>query len=392
MEFEQIIKRLDWLDEEHRKDKNILSSLEEKLNSVDTSLGLLGSQLKELGKQTSSLSSALARIDQFDEALGQHRLEINHFIDGLEKRRVENQRATDKQHHADIDELNKAVTHLKKSGDIIKEIKRELKSHTDEELRLGREMADLANKIDELKHSSEDLQRTQKITDETRRQDVKRISDLQSDNSALRKRIEKAVEKSDIASDNVRRVETRLSELLASEADRRQSQTVFIENQSRSQIEHDRSWKEWEARFESIIKQSESLEVQLREWDTTQRTVKRAQETYDELIQKFERRINEISEMQRLAEDRFRQEWTTFKADDQKRWTGHSMTQDETNKDTRSEIQKISERMALVEDLSQTQQDVLQQTQEANEQLLHAMVSQIHELLSAYERIMGSTK
>ena len=34
---------------------------------------------------------------------------------------------------------------------------------------------------------------------------------------------------------------------------------------------------------------------------------------------RFERRINEITEMERLTEERFRQEWVTFKADDQKR-------------------------------------------------------------------------
>ena len=126
------------------------------------------------------------------------------------------------------------------------------------------------------------------------------------------------------------------------------------------------------------------------QWDAAQRAVKRAQETYEEIVQKFDRRINEITEMQRLAEDRFRQEWVSFKSDDQKRWTSYTLSQDEVHKDSRGNVDKIQERVTSLEDLVQTQQDVLQQTKEANEQLFQGMLAQIHELLSAYERIMGT--
>jgi hypothetical protein len=94
--------------------------------------------------------------------------------------------------------------------------------------------------------------------------------------------------------------------------------------------------------------------------------------------------------MQRLAEDRFRQEWVTFKADDQKRWTSFTLSQDETHKDTRGGLAKVEERLTALEDLTQTQQDVLQQTKDANEQLFQGMLAQLHELLSAYERIMST--
>ena len=96
--------------------------------------------------------------------------------------------------------------------------------------------------------------------------------------------------------------------------------------------------------------------------------------------------------MRRLAEDRFHQEWVTFKADDQKRWTNFSLSQEEIHKDTSADVKKIAARVTAIEDLSQTQQDILQQTKEANEQMLQAILAQIHELLSSYDRIMGSIK
>ena len=52
--------------------------------------------------------------------------------------------------------------------------------------------------------------------------------------------------------------------------------------------------------------------------------------------------------MQRLSEDRLRQEWVTFKADDQKRWIGYTLSQDEGSKDVRRSMQKLEERIEPV--------------------------------------------
>ena len=47
------------------------------------------------------------------------------------------------------------------------------------------------------------------------------------------------------------------------------------------------------------------------------------------------------SHLQRLAEERLRQEWVTFKADDQKRWTGYTLSQDEAIRELRQAVEEI---------------------------------------------------
>jgi hypothetical protein len=46
--------------------------------------------------------------------------------------------------------------------------------------------------------------------------------------------------------------------------------------------------------------------------------------------------------------------------------------------------------LTSIEDLIQAQQDVLQQTKDANEQFLQGILAQLHELLSTNERIMSA--
>jgi hypothetical protein len=48
MELEQLAKRLDWLDDERRKDKLIIQTLEERLGAIEGSVPGLVQQIKEI--------------------------------------------------------------------------------------------------------------------------------------------------------------------------------------------------------------------------------------------------------------------------------------------------------------------------------------------------------
>jgi mevalonate kinase len=96
--------------------------------------------------------------------------------------------------------------------------------------------------------------------------------------------------------------------------------------------------------------------------------------------------------MQRLAEDRVRQEWVTFKADDQKRWTGYSLSQEEGMRELRKDIDHTEERLTALDDAAQILQDQLHQTAGATEQQLQELMNVAHQWLTSYERIMGHSK
>jgi mevalonate kinase len=187
-------------------------------------------------------------------------------------------------------------------------------------------------------------------------------------------------------------MDIRIRELMASEAERKAAQNAFIDKQSIAQMDRDRSIKEWKEKFDSVKVQTQTVDSQIQALEEMMRNAKRAQETYNELNVKLERRINEVTEMQRLAEERLRQEWVTFKADDQKRWTGHTLSQDEGAKDVRRSMQKLEERISPLDESIQTLQDQMHQTADATEAQLQELMNVAHEWLSAYERIMGHGK
>ena len=392
MDFEQIVKRLQWLDEEHRKDKAAIIELEERIVAYEGNLDVVTKQVKPLEKQIAGLTPNTVRIDQFEVILAKQREETKTALDELDKKYQKREKELLAQRQKDLEPFQKEIEQLKKSLTEFAPIKRELKARASAENRLQVEIDKLKPPIEEAKHAAEDATRVQRVFDENRKQDMKRIADLQGELTALRKRIDEARTKADAGSDTIRHLENRFKELLISEAERKAAQAEFIEKQSIAHLDRERIYKEWNESHGDFQKQVEKLESQSVALEETLRSAKRAQDTYNELNTKLERRINEVTEMQRLAEDRLRQEWVTFKADDQKRWTGYTLSLDEGGKDVRKTMQKLEDHITALDESFQVTQDKLEQTTDATEQQLQELMNVAHEWLSAYERIMGHGK
>jgi chromosome segregation ATPase len=392
MDFEQIVKRLQWLDEEHRKDKAAIIELEERIAAYEGNLDTVAKQIKPLEKEIAGLTPNTVRIDQFEVIIAKQREEMKEALEELDKKYQKREREIVTQYQKDLEPFQKEIEKLKRALTEFAPIKRELKARATAENRLQVEIDKLKPPIDEAKRAAEDATRTQRVFDENRKQDMKRTADLQGELTALRKRIDEVRVKAESGTDTVRHLENRFKELLVLEAERKAQQAEFIEKQSIAHLDRERTYKEWEGSHADFDKQVEKLEAQSLALEETLRSAKRAQETYNELNTKLERRINEVTEMQRLAEDRLRQEWVTFKADDQKRWIGYTLSQDEGGKDIRKVLQRLEDRISALDESFQVTQDKLEQTTDATEQQLQELMNVAHEWLSAYERIMGHGK
>ena len=392
MEVEQILKQVDWLDEERRKDKTRLGALEERLGALEGNLPPLAHQIKELGSEITRLSALISRMDHFDASLLQQRIETKQYFEELERQAKKQQEEAEKVHRVEIRALDTSLAELRKELDPIPEIKRSLKARVEEENRLGRLIDEVRSRIENVRRSEEEYTRTFRLLDDGRRQDAKRLTDLQGETAALRKRMDEQRGQVDLATTGLRKLETRFNELAVVETERREAQAAFLENQALLQVERERVWKEWQSRFETIESQTADVETNLQTLDVTHRAVKRSLQSVDETAQKVERRINEITEIQRLAEERFRQEWVTFKADDQKRWTNYTLTLEEQRGESIRQYERLADRVTHLEDGIQEIRDMIHQMNEQTEKRLQSLLAVTHEWVTNYERSVGRVK
>jgi uncharacterized phage infection (PIP) family protein YhgE len=391
MDQEQILKRLEWLDDERRKDNLTITTLKERINSLEASSNNIAQQLKEVSGDIARVSTALGKFDLIESSIGQLRVDLTRMIENIDKQRIEHDKEVEKIRRNDTDAITKSIVDLKKGFDPIPDLKKNMQARVEEQYRLSKSLDDITQKFMESKRLDEENRRLVKVIEESQRQDAKRVTDLQTEVMTFRKRLDEQRGKADLNSETLRKIEMRINELQTAEGERKQSQVAFIEKQAIGQIERERTWKEWQARFDEFEKRGSLVETQLQSLDATHRNIKRTQDAFEEISQRFERRINEITEMQRLSEDRFRQDWTGFKADDQKRWTNYTLALEEQQRENVRSGVKLEERLVVLEDLTQELKDILYQANEETMKRLHSLMAMSHEWMDAYEKNFGRT-
>ena len=85
MELDQILKKIDWIDDERRKDKVIIAALQDRIQGLEGSIEFANQQIKSLNSEIARLSTMLGRMDQYDEALLQIRVETKKRDEEQEK-------------------------------------------------------------------------------------------------------------------------------------------------------------------------------------------------------------------------------------------------------------------------------------------------------------------
>ena len=391
MEIDQLNNRVDWLDEERRKDKTQIASLEERIASLENSLAVSNKLVQDLSGELTHMRTVLVKIDQVESTGNKQRIDVNRKLEEVEKARKDREVELEDLKRVQFDAVHKQLTELRKELEQFPGIQNQLTTRSDEDARLNRKLDELKSSLIEVQREDEEVTRSIRLIEEGRRRDEKRLTDLQGEALALRKRADEQRGKIDLTADSLRRVENRLAEISTVEVERREAYNSFVEKLTLAQVERDRKWTEWQSRFETIEKQAMEFEARVQELHTTQRDVRKAQELVESVAERVDRRINEITEMQRLSDDRFRQEWTTFKADDQKRWTNYSLTQEELGRDSARTQSRQTERMTTVEEQLQRLEDQLVQITEQTQTRLQALLAMSREWVSEYEQIFGSS-
>ncbi len=385
----QLKQRVEWLDNERRDDKTMLATLQNNIENLSTENASLRMRLSDLENEISRINALVARVNQFEVDISNVRTDLSRQVDDVKNSTIEKSLQTEK-HTQQIEDINLDMIGVQKKVAGIDQISELLEERKEEDFRLARLIEELKSQINDMTRFDEEYKRSLKITEENLRQETKRLTDLQGETAALRKRLNEAREKQDLAGDNVRKLEIRIKELMDAESERQEAQTAFIEKINVAQVDRDRTFRAWSDRFEKIETITHDLEGEITKLESTHAGVNKSLEALDEVTQRFDRRVNEITEVQRLNEDRFRQEWTTFKSDDQKRWSNYTLAQDEQHREMNRDLEGFGERIASLEDLIKTLSEAFDQVAKDDVKRMQNQLMALRESIENYNKIFKS--
>ncbi len=386
MEFDEIEKKIEWLEAERKKTnqqlkeyKNRIASLEATIDSQQQKLTVIENDMKT----TVNVSNKLAH---FDAAISQNRSDMLADIAAMEKKQNTHLKASEKQLKAEITQMTNKFSEVQTFVPLFSDVRKNLQNRIDEENRLAQRVDTIEKQAESMNNAFDDFIQTNKRTLDELQVEYKRVSDLQVEVTALRNRLDEERSRGDVHTEAIKKSETRIVDIESGEVERKQNQAAFFEKLSLAQVERDNMWKEWQKRFGEINALSENFKAKMDALETTHIAIKKSQTELDDVNMRFDRRINELTEMHRLSEERFRQEWISFKNEDQKRWTNYSLTQDEKLQDDTRQMSKLVDRVISLEDAAQEAKDIIELINEETDKRMKAFTSVLHDLMESFNQ------
>ncbi len=385
MDIEQASKTIQWLDDERRKDKQEITALQERLVSLAGENTVLQRKLAEMETSISTVNANVQRLSKIDSILDLYRKEMTRQLEEIERRRTEAEKEAERLRRIERESINKTLADLRKGLEGLPKIERTLGTRHDEEARVTRLIAELQLKVSEFNKHVDERNRAVTVLDESRRQDTKRIVDLQSEVVELRKRFEDNRGKLEILEDITRRTDVRLAEVFLAENDRKALQAHWIEAQSVVLTEQDRKLADVKAKVEAELHSIADYAHRMDQHTENFRDMRRIVEEARQLVEIVERRVTEAAEVQRLADERFRQDWASFLADDQKRWTTHMLLRDEQWREhdrlNAKQIERVAEYDEQIAEVAATVRQI--QAQDANR--MQTLLNVVREIAAEYD-------
>jgi len=350
--IEQLEKRIEWLDNERRNDKTNLASLQNRLTNLESENLNLRKQIKELEMLITKNSNQIATLDKYENRIDRLNIDLSKQIRDVNERADLNLNESIKRIKLEIEATRKSIAEIYSVTEELENVRTEMRTYKAEDARLSRLIEELKEKIQEVSRFDEDYRRSLHLLEENRRQEAKRLTDLQGEVASVRKRLEETRSRFDSFTDSFRILDTRIAELQTFEKDRKQAQSVFIEKVNHSLIEKDKTFAIWEKRFSELDDVNLNLKNKMGDLEAARQAVAKIVSSADEVTQRIERRINEITEFQRLNDERFRQEWTVFKSDDVKRWTNYMLSQEEQSRENERQFKELAAQYQELNDLT----------------------------------------
>ncbi len=386
MELEDIVSRLDMIEERLSSLSTSFLSIKSEMNEVDQRTNNFLVMVRDQNKEISRLNSTIMNMGKFDGAINQVRADFNRKLEEVESQRKQQEQIRANMTANDLKNVQSQFDLLKK--EIKNDYEQRLAVFIGENTRLVKRFEEIQERNRENIVSSEELKSSIGTIQQDVRRATKHIETLKADQAVFRDLQNDMRSKFESITDTLRTNETRLNELVSTESERRQNQIDFMQQQSVLMGDRERTWSEWSQQFEQVVKQVQTL---LPDLQKQQFSLKATKAELENVTKQFERRIKEITEMYRLMDERFKKEWSTFKADAEKRWSNISLVLEDKQGGYSEKLKALQERIVLVEDNNHEMQEVLLLMSSEIQKGMQSIMKMVNGWMEAFSHIKTSS-
>ena len=349
MDLTQLSQMVGWLDEEHRRDREELAKLDQRLQGILIENQEHARRIQDLEGRLANTQAQLTRFTQIEQALQQLKNEVVVMLDKQTEARMQAERETDRARLSDREALARGIAEIRKELPRLGRAEEELANRQAEDKRLGEMLLALRQSVNNVSKDLDERTRTLPYMVEQRAQDNKRIAQVQAENVELLKRTDAQASRLPLLEERMARLERELQRIQPIPDQLRQEQQTFIQAQKVSEVDRARQMAQWEQDFTAQRELIEKQTVRMREFATQYEAAGRALKALEEFQAQMLRDQRQASELQRLAEERQRKELTEWQGENEQRWKKETLRWDFALGEQAKVNQKLTDRFPPAE-------------------------------------------
>lgn len=349
MDLTQLSQMVAWLDEEHRRDREEIAKLDQRLQSMAVERQEQARRIQDLEGRLASTHAQLARFTQIDQALQQLKNEVVVLLDKQTEARLHAEREAERARLSDREALNRSMAEIRKELSRLARLEEELVARQAEEQRLGEMLLALRQSVNNVGKDLDERTRSLPYMVEQRAQDNKRLAQIQGENMELLKRTDALTSRLPALEERLQRLDKELTRIQPIPEQLRQEQQTFIEATKLGDVERQRQLAQWDEEFVQQRAAIEKQVVKLREFEARYEAAGRALKAIEEFQAKIVQGQRQTAELQRLAEERQRKELAEWQAENEQRWKKETLRWDYALGEQNKINQKVTERFPPLE-------------------------------------------
>jgi hypothetical protein len=350
MDVGQLTQMTTWLDEEHRRDKAEMIRLQQKIESQEAELVDQARMIKELEGRLVAVQAQLLQFNQLGRALDQLKSEVVQMIAGSDERRQQEAREAERVRAIERDNVSRAVNEIRRDLQRLPRLQEEIDLRKAEQARLGEVILNIQQSVNSLTQDIDNKVRGLPFLEEGRHQDAKRIALLQQESIEAMKRLEQLGSRVQMIEDTTHRQERDTGEVKEVVGQVRTGQREFIEKQLLETEHVKRQVVEWAESMEMQIKKVDDFAARIQEFAEQFREDRQVVAGVERFHEAIRREQTQVSELQRLGEERQKRQLEQWAEETEKRWRKELLRWDHQWGEQGKRNAQVGERFLAIEE------------------------------------------
>lgn len=319
MDIAQLAQMVNWLDEEHRRDRAEIARLQQQIESQSADLVEQTRRIQDLEGRLSTTQAQLSRFNQLEQAVDNVKQELAALVDREEEVRAQAIRELERSRLSDREALAREIGEVRRELPRIGRVEEAIDTRKEEDERLGELVMGVRNQVSNLAKEIEERTRQIPFLAEQRASNTKRVAQLQQETVELFKRTEAQLGRLAVLEESVRKAAVEVEKWRPIPGQLREEQQSFMEKMRVETVDRLQVLGRWQEAIDENKAIVNKCYDQIQSFAQQIETSRRSTQSIREFQESIKRDQAQVEELQRLTEERIRRDMDEFREEFEKK-------------------------------------------------------------------------